>query len=100
NRPYYAIMFERPIPGFQPSPEAYEFSLRPLRVLRGAVEECIATGVFRPVDPDEIVGVLWAAVHGTVSLELADYAGAQNPKARFDELTRAAAMYYMTGPPA
>src|SRR5262249_27160835 len=35
NRPYYAIMFQRPIPGFQPSPDAYEFSLRPLRVLRG-----------------------------------------------------------------
>src|SRR5436189_6359913 len=32
NRPYYAVMFQRPIPGFQPSEQAYAESLRPLKI--------------------------------------------------------------------
>src|SRR6266542_2987448 len=61
NRAYYAVMFQRPIPGFQPSAEAYAESLRPLQLLVGAVADCIDAGVFRAADPAHSAGVLWAA---------------------------------------
>ena len=95
NRSYYAIMFQRPIPGFEPSREAYEASLKPLRTLADTVAECIRAGVFRDEDPDHIAGVLWAATHGAVSLELAGYEGAVDAEHRFDDLCSAAAAWFM-----
>lgn len=95
NRAYYAVMFGRPIPGFEPSPEAYEASLRPLRALAAAVTDCIDAGIFRAEDPTHIAGVLWAATHGAVSLELAGYEGAVDAQRRFDELCAAAAAWFM-----
>jgi AcrR family transcriptional regulator len=94
NRSYYAVMFQRPIPGFEPSPEAYDASLTPLRVLAGAVAECIRAGVFRAEDPEHIASVLWAATHGAVSLELAGYEGAVDAEHRFDDLAAAAAAWF------
>src|SRR5215203_307056 len=58
NRPYYAVMFQRPIPGFEPSAEAYADSLRPLGILVDAVADCIRAGLFKPADPDHVAGVL------------------------------------------
>lgn len=57
------------------SPEAsdeykYEDSIgaRAFETLRGAVENCVATGVFRSVDVDTTAQALWAAIHGVTSL--------------------------------
>ncbi|MGH3948334.1 MAG: WHG domain-containing protein [Pseudonocardiaceae bacterium] len=99
NRSYYAVMFQRPIPGFEPSPEAYETSLAPLLVLTDAVADCIESGVFRPGDPAHIAGVLWAAAHGAVSLELAGYEGAHDAEARFTDLSAAAGRWFMAARP-
>jgi AcrR family transcriptional regulator len=96
NRSYYAVMFQRPIPGFQPSPQAYEESLRPLHMLAHTVADCIDRGVFRAEDPRHIAGVLWAAAHGAVSLELARYEGAVDAERRFDDLCAAAAAWFTT----
>ena len=95
NRAYYAIMFQRPIPGFRPTPEAYAESLQPLRILVDAAADCIRAGVFRDADPARVAGVLWAAAHGAVSLELAGYEGAVDAEARFQELMAAAATWFM-----
>jgi AcrR family transcriptional regulator len=94
NRAYYAIMFQRPIPGFRPSAEAYAESLRPLQLLVDAAADCIRAGVFRDADPARVAGVLWAAAHGAVSLELAGYEGAVDAEARFQELMAAAASWF------
>ena len=51
NRSYYAIMFQRPIPGFQPSPDAYRASLQSLQALTDSVADCVRAGVFRPRIP-------------------------------------------------
>ncbi|HEX2361410.1 MAG TPA: TetR/AcrR family transcriptional regulator [Jiangellaceae bacterium] len=96
NRSYYAVMFQRPIPGFEPSPEAYEASRQSLRTLADAVADCIRAGIFRAEDPKHIAGVLWAATHGAVSLELAGYEGAVDAERRFDDLSAAAAAWFMT----
>jgi AcrR family transcriptional regulator len=94
NRAYYSVMFQRPIPGFEPSLDAYTESLRSLQVLVDAVDDCIRVGVFRAADPMHIAGVLWAAAHGAVSLELAGYEGAVDAEARFDDLLAAAAAWF------
>jgi AcrR family transcriptional regulator len=94
NRAYYAVMFQRPIPGFEPSAEAYADSLRPLHILVGAVADCIEAGVFRAADPAHVATVLWAAAHGAVSLELAGYEGAADAEARFEDLLAAAAAWF------
>jgi AcrR family transcriptional regulator len=96
NRSYYAVMFQRAIPGFEPSPEAYQASLKPLQALAHAAADCIRAGVFRAEDPAHIAGVLWAATHGAVSLELAGYEGAVDAEHRFDDLCAAAAAWFMT----
>jgi AcrR family transcriptional regulator len=90
NRSYYGVMFSRPIPGFEPSEEAYEVSLRPLALLTEAVAACVEAGVFRPVDPAHAARVLWAASHGVVSLELAGYEGAIDAEACYRDLLAAA----------
>ena len=99
NTSYYAVMFQRPIPGFEPSPEAYEASLKPLRTLTNTVAECIDAGIFRAENPEHIAGVLWAATHGAVSLELAGYEGAVDAEHRFNDLCAAAAAWFMTPGP-
>ena len=99
NRSYYAVMFQRPIPGFQPSPEAYAESLRSLDLLTEAVAACMDAGVFRSGDAAHVAGVLWAAAHGAVSLELAGYAGAVDAETRFDELMGAVAAWFMAERP-
>jgi AcrR family transcriptional regulator len=96
NRSYYGIMFARPIPGFEPSPEAYEASLRPLRLLVDAVAACVQAGVFRSVDPAHAARVLWAASHGAVSLELAGYEGAVDAEACYQDLLAGAASWFFT----
>jgi AcrR family transcriptional regulator len=98
NRAYYGVMFQRPIPGFQPSAQAYADSLRPLRILERAVADCVRAGVFRPADPAHVAGVLWAAAHGAVSLELAGYEGAHGAEARFQDLLAAAAAWFFASP--
>jgi AcrR family transcriptional regulator len=94
NRAYYAVMFQRPIPGFEPSAEAYADSLRPLHILVGAVADCLEAGVFRAADPTHVATVLWAAAHGAVSLELAGYEGAADAELRFQDLLAAAAAWF------
>lgn len=95
NRAYYSVMFQRPIPGFEPSEQAYAESLRALGVLATGVADCIDSGIFRPGDPDHIAGVLWAASHGAVSLEIAAYEGAVNAEARYHDLMAATASWFM-----
>ena len=101
SRSYYAVVFARPIPGLDRSPEAFEVSLQPLRPLTDAVAECAAAGVFRPVDPAHAARVLWAASQGAVSLEPAGYGGAIDPAACYEDLVAAAAAsFFASGVPA
>ena len=98
NRAYYAVMFSRPIPRFEPSSEAYEVSLRPLRLLTDAVAGCVTAGVFRAVDPAHTARVLWAASHGAVSLELAGYEGAVDADRCYRDVVAAVANSFLVPP--
>jgi Tetracyclin repressor-like, C-terminal domain len=50
--------------------------------------------VFRSVDPAHIARVLWAAAHGSVSLELAGYEGALDAASTYDDLLAGAAAWF------
>lgn len=71
NPGLYALMFERPVPGFDPSAEARLGGLgRTFSILVSTVEEASADGVIRNVDATETSYLFWTALHGMISLEL------------------------------
>lgn len=41
--------------------------------IRDVIVRLIDAGIFPPVDPNMVLGIVWASVHGFVSLELAGY---------------------------
>jgi len=93
NRAYYAVMFQRPIPGFQPSAVARADADAALAVLAAAVADCVAAGDLDG-DVHHITWVLWAAAHGAVSLEIARPESAPLARARFDDAIHAAAAWF------
>jgi AcrR family transcriptional regulator len=95
NPSYYGVMFGRPIPGFVPPPESREQAGEALAILVRAVAACVGAGAFRAEDPRATAEVLWAAVHGAVSLELAGYV--RDPAAaerRFETAAAAARAWF------
>lgn len=95
ERSYYGVMFEQALPGYQPSPESLALSRASLAVLTETVEACIAAGSLGAADPIEITEVLWAAVHGAVSLELAGkFSDPELAEQRFTALSMAVAAAY------
>ncbi|MFF1412132.1 TetR/AcrR family transcriptional regulator [Streptomyces sp. NPDC058289] len=99
ERNLYQVMFAGLIPGFTPTPEARAVAAASLEVLREAVRACVATGVFRPdVDVDEVTDIIWAAAHGSITLELAGHFTAHTAEHRYRTLTRAAVDAFLQVP--
>jgi AcrR family transcriptional regulator len=73
ERAYYGVMFQQAIPGFQPSAASLAAARASLEVLARAVRAAMDAGALRAGDPQPVAEVLWAAVHGVVSLELAGH---------------------------
>ncbi|MBB6475412.1 WHG domain-containing protein [Sphaerisporangium rubeum] len=71
NPPLYALMFERPIPDFDPPPE---LRLRAIGMtfpfLVTEIENAVTHGTLRTPDPRRTGYLLWTAIHGMVSIEL------------------------------
>ena len=70
---YYAVMFTRAVPEFEPSEEDLEYARRSLQILLDAVSDAQRTGRLGGPDAQHVAHVLWAAAHGAVSLELAGH---------------------------
>jgi AcrR family transcriptional regulator len=100
SRSYYGVMFQQAIPGFRPSAASLAAAGASLEVLTDAVRGCMDAGVLRAGDPRTVAEVLWAAVHGAVSLELAGHFPDPEVAAdRFRTLTAAAATPFLTTSP-
>ena len=91
NSDYYQVMFGGAVPGFRPSDPSLGRSRRTFQVLVDAVRDCMDAGVFRQEDPHLVATVLWATVHGAVSLELAGGFREGEGEAVFARATRAVA---------
>jgi AcrR family transcriptional regulator len=96
---YYRVMFGGALPGLRPS-ERVERRRRPtFRVLVDAVRACVEAGVLRPDDPERIALILWATVHGVVSLEISGEIGEAEGDDVFRAALRAIGAGFATGPP-
>jgi AcrR family transcriptional regulator len=99
ERGYYGVMFQQAIPGFEPTTESLVVAGASLEVLTQAVLAAMEAGVLRPGDPRAVAEVLWAAVHGAVSLELAGHFPDPAVAAdRFQTLASAAVLPFLPGP--
>jgi AcrR family transcriptional regulator len=100
ERAYYGVMFQRAIPRFEPSPASLAVAGASLEVLAAAVRAAMDAGALLPGDPRAVAEVLWAAVHGAVSLELAGHFPDPAVAAdRFQTLASAAILPFLADPP-
>lgn len=67
---YYAVMFDRAVPEFEPSPDTVVAATATLELLAAMVRRVVEAGVFEPVDLLHTAATIWASCHGAMSLEL------------------------------
>src|SRR6516225_5934381 len=71
NPALYALMFERPLPGFDPSPQLRSWALNlTFTPLVAQVARAQAGGLLAGDDPIRPSYLLWTTVHGITSIEL------------------------------
>jgi AcrR family transcriptional regulator len=73
NPSYYMVMFGDAIAGFVPPLESRNQAWESLAVMIDAFDECMQAGALPRTDPTAAARLLWAAMHGAVSLELKGY---------------------------
>ncbi len=73
NPHLYDLMFGRPVPGFEPDPEAQAVAQAAYQPLVDGVRVCAAAGALVAPDAERTAFFLWAVSHGMVSLELAGH---------------------------
>jgi AcrR family transcriptional regulator len=67
----YALMFERPLPDFDPSPEQRTDALRRcFGLLVEATTAATQAGLVRSSNPERSAYLVWTTIHGLVSIEL------------------------------
>ncbi|HYD93988.1 MAG TPA: TetR/AcrR family transcriptional regulator [Noviherbaspirillum sp.] len=73
NPSYYMVMFGDAIAGFVPPVESRKQAWESFEVLIEAFDACMKSGALPPSNPTAAARLLWAAMHGAVSLELKGY---------------------------
>ena len=73
NASYYMVMFGDAMAGFVPPVESRKEAWESLAVLIDAFEACMQDGALPPSNPTAAARLLWAAMHGAISLELKGY---------------------------
>lgn len=73
NPSYYMVMFGDAIAGFVPPAESRNKAWESLAILIDTFDACMKNGALPPSNPIAAARLLWAAMHGAVSLELKGY---------------------------
>ena len=73
NPSYYMVMFGDAIAGFVPPLESRKRAWESLAVMIEAFDACMEQGELPKSNPTAAARLLWAAMHGAVSLELKGY---------------------------
>jgi AcrR family transcriptional regulator len=73
NPSYYMVMFGDAMAGFVPPLESRNQAWESLAVMIDAFDECMQAGALPRTNPTAAARLLWAAMHGAVSLELKGY---------------------------
>ena len=72
HRAVAQLLFWRPVPSFQPSPEAFDPSVEMVALQRAAITDAIASGQLGPVDPDEAIDLISTFIVGVLSQAMAN----------------------------
>ena len=82
------LMHWRPVPGFEPSPEAFAPSREDMAVVRGAFADAVRLGQLRPAaDSDDAVRLYTVVLSGLISQQLANQPGVPYAEGAFSRLT-------------
>jgi AcrR family transcriptional regulator len=84
----YRLMFLRAVPGFEPTIGALESCAGAFDSLVSAVQRAMDAGAVAQGSAAETAHVLWASVHGWVSLELMGIGFVEDQDASFEHLCR------------
>jgi len=84
----YRLMFLDTVAGFEPSPEAAWSAALSFEALVTAVRRAMAAGAVATGDAVQMAQVVWAAVHGWVSLELDGLIFLADPDAGAEAMAR------------
>ncbi|GGJ47880.1 TetR family transcriptional regulator [Streptomyces brasiliensis] len=85
------LLYWRPVPGFEPTPQAFEPAVRQLELLRAALQAAVHAGQLAPAAAgDEGVDLYTALMSGVISQQLANEPSAQVEEGRFTRLTQTA----------
>jgi AcrR family transcriptional regulator len=85
----YQVMFLRAVPGFEPSDPALTSCTRGFDYLVATVQRAIRAGVIAPGSPTETAQMIWASIHGWVSLELLGLGFVEDRDLWYDRLCEA-----------
>jgi len=85
------LLYWRPVPGFEPTPRAFEPAVRQLELLHSALRAAVDAGQLSPAATDEDGANLYTALmSGVISQQLANEPSAQVEEGRFTRLTQTA----------
>jgi AcrR family transcriptional regulator len=82
----YELMFMHGIQGYEPSDHALEVGARAFEALVAAVQRAMAAGVIAEGSPTETAHMIWAGVHGWMSLELLGMLSGEDLASGFERL--------------
>ena len=85
----YRMMLMQGVPGFEPGQHAIEVAARAFDALVAAVQRAMASGVIAEAPPTETAQLIWASIHGWVSLELLGIGFVEDKAAGYDRLCTA-----------
>jgi AcrR family transcriptional regulator len=85
----YQVMFLRAVPGFEPSLGALGTCTGTFDSLVVAVERAIQAGVIVDDSPTDTAHMIWATIHGWVSLELLGIGFVEDQSAAYERLCEA-----------
>jgi len=72
NRSVAQLMFWRPVPGFEPSPEAFAPSIEMVNLQKAAIADAIAAGQLGPAEVDQVVHLVSVFIVGVLSQAIAN----------------------------
>lgn len=85
NPHFYAVMFGRPVPEFEPDAEDAAAMDATFEQLVEALRRCRDAGVIEAADPRWVAMQFWAGVHGLASLELRGLPDGLAPERLWDD---------------
>ena len=72
NRSVAQLMFWRPVPSFEPSPEAFATSTEMVSLQKAAIADAIAAGQLGPAEVDQVVHLVSVFIVGVLSQAIAN----------------------------